>query len=1342
MPSISPADSSLSSCSEISEERNFYDRSYVEDSSREDSISLSNGHHDENVAIKLNGFHQTGSLVKGDSVEIIRNVENGEEDVVFWLPPEPEDEDDDVIGSVASYDDDEDDECGDGVTWVKPSSLSGFGEEGGGSYKFKEEKLKAMNQIRNGKFMALVSQLVKSVGVDSSGENWVDIVTSLAWEAAALVKPNTHVGKAMDPDGYVKVKCIATGLRTQSQVIKGLVFKKHAAHKHMATKYKNPRVLLIYGSLDLSSDGLSSFNSMQQQEKNNLKTIVEMIENCHPNVILVEKSVSRDIQESVLAKGMTLVFDMKLHRLERVARSIGSPILAAELATGQKLRQCDSFHIERFVEEHDVSNEGVKKPSKTLMFLEGCPSRHGCTIVLMGGNSEELKRIKVVIRCAVVMAYHLMLETSFRLDQSAMLSTISIPNGFHQNGSDASSQSYKPAAFPGLSLSTSIQKVMDDSFPLFSNSEMQFSDAWKHGDCYVVSKDEIDTVLDSESILVLMSSRNASRGTVCEQSHFSHIKFYRSFDVPLGKFLHDNLLNQKLLCKACGETPEVHYFYYAHQDKQLTVQVRHLPARKSLPGETEGKLWMWGRCGQCKDGSSKSTKRVLISTAARGLSFGKFLELGFSNHSSFNSPSSCGHSFHKDFLYFFGLGPMVAMFKYSPIVTYSVSLPSDKMEFNASIKREFLKKDFDDVYLQGISMFLHIEKALKEIETRYVGVTLNIQGSSKEFSDIMLMLKHEKSQFEVDIQNAVEDESEVLSLNRIRLELLLESCIWDRRLHALLSSDLKVIETSDCPVEEIHINGQVEECLGHNSWPTCDVNNDVSTLTNNRWNDDNGLATDEFLVGLTPEDLKGWVWAPFPDIHREYMEDLQRGYLPKIESFNSYTAESTAQKLINEEGSRMHIPLGANNYIVSDYEDELSSIIACAVTILKDLSIANEDLDEDARKERGLDSSQSLIRVFSFTTSPWSSFGSSDSDSSRSTTTSSDDSNSSFDGLDLLDSSVSYSASHPEVSMGLGKFSAKRKYSVLCLYASQFRQLRDRCCPSEVDYITSLSRCRNWDAKGGKSGSFFAKTLDDRYIIKEIKKTEFDSFVKFAMNYFEYMNQCYELGNQTCLAKILGIYQVIIRATRNGKETRQDVVVMENLSFGRHIARQYDLKGALHARFTSAGNNDSGEVLLDQNFVNDMNVSPLYVGRRSKRNLQRAVYNDTNFLNSINVMDYSLLVGVDTVRHELACGIIDYLRQYTWDKQLENWVKSSLVVPKNQLPTIISPRDYKKRFRKFINTHLLSVPDHWCSQTSSNPCKLSRPSFKNEQPLHKKSQKRGNQDDDSSQKQGKRKPGT
>lgn len=77
-------------------------------------------------------------------------------------------------------------------------------------------------------------------------------------------------------------------------------------------------------------------------------------------------------------------------------------------------------------------------------------------------------------------------------------------------------------------------------------------------------------------------------------------------------------------------------------------------------------------------------------------------------------------------------------------------------------------------------------------------------------------------------------------------------------------------------------------------------------------------------------------------------------------------------------------------------------------------------------------------------------------------------------------------------------------------------------------------------------------------------------------------------------------------------------------------------------------------------------------------------------------MDYSLLLGVDKQSCEIVFGIIDYLRQYTWDKQLETWVKSSLVVPKNEMPTVISPKDYKKRFRKFMYTYFFAIPDNEC----------------------------------------------
>ena len=94
---------------------------------------------------------------------------------------------------------------------------------------------------------------------------------------------------------------------------------------------------------------------------------------------------------------------------------------------------------------------------------------------------------------------------------------------------------------------------------------------------------------------------------------------------------------------------------------------------------------------------------------------------------------------------------------------------------------------------------------------------------------------------------------------------------------------------------------------------------------------------------------------------------------------------------------------------------------------------------------------------------------------------------------------------------------------------------------------------------------------------------------------------------------------MIIRQTKSGKEIRHDLMVMENLTFGRNMARQYDLKGALHARYNSAVDG-SGDVLLDKNFVDDMNSSPLHVSNTSKYLLERAVWNDTTFLNvSLNI---------------------------------------------------------------------------------------------------------------------------
>jgi len=272
------------------------------------------------------------------------------------------------------------------------------------------------------------------------------------------------------------------------------------------------------------------------------------------------------------------------------------------------------------------------------------------------------------------------------------------------------------------------------------------------------------------------------------------------------------------------------------------------------------------------------------------------------------------------------------------------------------------------------------------------------------------------------------------------------------------------------------------------------------------------------------------------------------------------------------------------------------------------------------------------------------------------------------------------------------------KFSVTCYFARQFDALRKKCCPSDIDYIRSLSRCKRWSAQGGKSNVYFAKTMDERFIIKQVTKTELDSFVEFAPHYFRHLTESLSSRSPTCLAKIMGLYQVSIKSLKGGREVKMDLMVMENIFFQRTISRVYDLKGSVRSRYNSdtSGHN---KVLLDSNLIEALHTKPMFLGSKAKRRLERAVWNDTSFLASLDVMDYSLLVGIDEEKKELVVGIIDFLRQYTWDKQLETWVKASGILggPKNESPTVISPIQYKKRFRKAMSRYFLAVPDQWTS---------------------------------------------
>ncbi|XP_006659418.3 putative 1-phosphatidylinositol-3-phosphate 5-kinase FAB1C [Oryza brachyantha] len=1441
-------------------------------------------------------------------------------DANIWLPPPPEDEGDDAESRLFGFDD-EDDEAGDSGKLLGLGSFSTNKIAGVQTITDIAHKEGLRNAVL-GHFRALVAQLLKGECVDLENGNrsksWLEIVSSLAWLAAGYVRPDTKKGGSMDPTDYVKVKCLASGDPSDSNLVRGVVCSKNVKHKRMISEHVNAKLLILGGALEYQkvTNKLASIDTILEQEKEHLRAIVAKIESRRPNVLLVEKSVSSYAQE-LLAKDISLVLNIKRPLLDRISRCSGAQIASSiDNIASARLGQCELFKVQK-VPEFLSGKLTNRRSMKTLMFFEGCPRRLGCTVLLRGSCREELKKIKRVVQLAVFAAYHLSLETSFFADEGATLPRIpsrpmivvtdvqsdpshdfagsagvGIPyelkpvQGKYSETTAVNDMFEEKSASPrSLSLNEEGQGVISEHreskihvdhmncndhysshatdsckghkiFPCSLDHDSRTSDIVmqyqyvnesrqlpitndacqgmvsgkkyqevdhygpKPHDDYLTGDADGPNKLSGEyfpatdnhqSILVSLSSTCIPKSMLCERSQLFRIKFYGSFDKPLGRYLREDLFDQAYCCPSCKEPSESHIRCYTHQHGSLTISVRRLLSQK-LPGERDGRIWMWHRCLKCepKDGVPPATRRVIMSDAAWGLSFGKFLELSFSNHATANRIASCGHSLQRDCLRFYGYGNMVAFFRYSPVDILSVNLPPSVLGFNCHSQQDWMRRMAHEIYEKMESLHSEVYGFLHRNESTITSEDEPVKtGVQRQIIEMKDLLKMERNGYEILLLPVITDNShsvqisiDILELNRLRRCLLLDAYIWDQRLcyidsllkkdghdsnpsnpdnfldvrlkewkTDLLEGDTKIgkstnlSQSSGSPRKSLLSR---EGCLNDTEYRMGETNSQIDFVYHSiddsedldkvfsRFNGEKEQSITKATTGMEPaerlpslasiiSDKIDLAWTgsselydfpqdctkidehgsfSFPDnlscgnaatpvrIHSfdsklvlrqrernglaptslhlssfrsaEYFGDLSsimKDPLPNIRRACSQRSPGAVEKLnvvltrtltyvsptshMIDDGARLLLPqIGyEDDAVIAVYDDEPTSIVSYAMT-------SQEYVQQVTRKPN---SSLSFLHLPNTI-----------------------DSSHGLDGAmlsqeDHLDSKGTHFKFSFDDESPLSE--DKAKFSVICYFAKHFAALRKKCCPKDIDFIRSLSRCKRWNAQGGKSNVYFAKTLDERFIIKQVTRTELESFVEFAPQYFRYLMESLTSGSPTCLAKIVGLYQVNIKGLKGGREVKMDLMVMENLFFERKISRVYDLKGSLRSRYTSS----ESKVLLDSNLVETLHTKPLFLGSKAKRRLERAIWNDTSFLATADVMDYSLLVGIDEEKKELVIGIIDYLRQYTWDKQLETWVKASGILggPKNESPTIISPMQYKKRFRKAMSKYFLTVPDQW-----------------------------------------------
>jgi 1-phosphatidylinositol-4-phosphate 5-kinase len=253
-----------------------------------------------------------------------------------------------------------------------------------------------------------------------------------------------------------------------------------------------------------------------------------------------------------------------------------------------------------------------------------------------------------------------------------------------------------------------------------------------------------------------------------------------------------------------------------------------------------------------------------------------------------------------------------------------------------------------------------------------------------------------------------------------------------------------------------------------------------------------------------------------------------------------------------------------------------------------------------------------------------------------------------------------------------------------------FRHLRSIFRLDPADYLMSLTSKYILSELGspGKSGSFFYFSRDYKYIIKTIHHAEHKVLRKILRQYYQHVRQ----NPNTLLSQFYGLHRVKIPYGR-----KIHFVVMNNL-FPPHrdIHKTFDLKGSTVGR-------DFKEEDLEKNpraTLKDLNWlrrnMHLELGPTKKHAFIEQMQRDVALLESLKIMDYSLLVGI----HDLSRGNEDKLRDKTLqvfqpggpDKPDEQSVPIAPVATTNALMRTPSKLENQRKAKELRETLMNEKP--------------------------------------------------
>lgn len=631
-----------------------------------------------------------------------------------------------------------------------------------------------------------------------------------------------------------------------------------------------------------------------------------------------------------------------------------------------------------------------------------------------------------------------------------------------------------------------------------------------------IVKDALD-INNHQRLPVLFCSYYHNPGAAssfCAQPFLLNMSFYGENDIMLGQFLERYCFRSSYICSSCKLPMMDHVRRYVHSMGCIQVKLTEDLHAYNLPH-----ILMTSWCTICQS----MTPSVPMQKDTWCYSFGKYLEMRFYGHAyrrrqldksestaikseedGINQPF-CTHSLHRDHVQYFSFNGIVATFTYSTIEVWEIHLPSLKISLKMPqlVDPSQFVTEVKNFSMSGYDVYAKIYEKLAILfgDTEYPMLgTLkkNLNSDQLIFREkvgVVQNLMNEKSVKISDIEDAI------LLMKKNLAENI---DLWTQRLNEATTQSRTMSTTAKLPSQQQEMTASTasqsgsidagtictEELNSEPESPTSisDVHPDINKLDFVS----NEETTNDIDVNNTEREQRSTVASVTSD--KKSVKTILRELLPSDKHIQNILQSPFP---LNEHHS---LPMGEIPVLVHD--QDLSSVIAYSLVSLdykralrtlyynethrKSYDSCAESDDKDSEKEKKSKTSSHVEIYFQDLSTQFTCkiYFARDFDLMRSKFIEPERKD---DAAGVKPSNRKHTTSTSEsdgyFSKELDRKSSSNSLSVQSVLDSP--RTDDEANDAQQKYINnirntfarSLSKSVRWEARGGKSGSKFCKTL-------------------------------------------------------------------------------------------------------------------------------------------------------------------------------------------------------------------------------------------------------------------------